>query len=110
METLEPCPFCGGAAEIVHARNYYAWCDSCETRGDWYSTEAEAIKAWNTRAQTVFGMTLYEVRQMMKRDAERERTCGNLWRSDFMCTRCGTAFSAPNGLHYCPNCGAKVAD
>lgn len=93
MDKLKPCPFCGGEAEIAYSRNYYVWCDKCETRGDWYSTEAEAIKAWNTRA---------------------ERTC-RISMDDYgicECDKCGwydywNSLKAPN---YCPVCGAEVVD
>ena len=60
MTELLQCPFCGGEAEIhpsddwdvnLTGATYFAWCDKCETRGDYYNTEAEAIKAWNTRAE-----------------------------------------------------------
>lgn len=135
---LKPCPFCGGKGVLVLIdHRYYVMCDTCTCRtasgyigvryyGD---AEAEAVAAWNTRAQTVFGMTLDEVRQMMKRDAERERTCHivkTLSDSDYVddwryrCSECGgfipvnerdpetgDVISAAN---YCPNCGARVVE
>ena len=52
---LKPCPFCGGEAElntidesdstVINA----VWCIDCESEGGYYSTEAKAIKTWNTR-------------------------------------------------------------
>lgn len=127
MTDLLPCPFCGGEAQTL--RNGSWWCVACRTPfccdvGK-FDTEAEAIAAWNTRAQTVFGMTLDEVRQMMKRDAERERTCkveitARTIKGDecmgYRCSACGVALLTPtSGLaaascafNYCPNCGAKV--
>ncbi len=62
MPVSQSCPFCGGAASVWHAFPQFdqGWCVAvehgreCHDRG-WegycYSTEAEAIAAWNTRTQ-----------------------------------------------------------
>ena len=135
---LLPCPFCGGEAEVYEMQYgengkysvFGVFCvddSKAELIGlskyqhghfiDNFRTEAEAVEAWNNRAQTVFGLTLDEVRQMIKRDAERERTCENVDTDDdcyFECSKCGSAtlveyksggYGVPN---FCPNCGAKV--
>lgn len=116
MTELKPCPFCGGEAELVEGEygmylvGYAIYCKGtcgaklgvtgrlCEAY-EWtpyFDTEAEAIAAWNTRA---------------------ERTCKNddddcdAW---FKCSECGLhskleimsgGYGIPN---YCPNCGARV--
>lgn len=94
MAELLPCPFCGGEAEIRGDDVLFVQCAKCGTRyGDrYYATKAEAIAAWNTRA---------------------ERICKNVdkYASDgfFICGNCGFGDNAieltPN---YCPSCGAKV--
>ncbi len=51
-ETLLPCPFCGGRAEIkVGGHTKYAMCLKCEVMSVNLSNDAELIQAWNTRAQ-----------------------------------------------------------
>jgi len=102
-ETLNPCPFCGGEASkrLFYGGKYGIYCDECSARvGGLYDTEAEAIAAWNARA---------------------ERTCksttdDNAW--CFVCSECGKSFPRSNlhlahnhgEINYCPNCGAKVVD
>lgn len=97
---LKPCPFCGGEASkrLFYKGKYRVHCNVCDAHsGDVCDTEAEAIAAWNSRA---------------------ERTCrivnhGGIGGSVplFTCGECDSLFygnaygEAPN---YCPNCGAKV--
>lgn len=114
-EILKPCPFCGSKYTQVR---YIGWkspsafdsgyrgeCCYCGLITAAYHTEAEAIDAWNTRA---------------------ERTCTNtkMDGSYFMCSRCHAAFDMldwegepviwvddiPQFNSYCPHCGAKVVD
>lgn len=73
--------------------------------------------------QTVFGMSLDEIRQMMKRDAERRQTC-KVKSKIFIegeyvpCPyyeyemECGGQFrwDEPEPPSYCPCCGAKVVE
>ena len=117
MSDLEPCPFCGGEARVQH--------QSRELYGDvvdWYgvyckkqfcgyvsgqSTEAEAIEAWNTRADDYRHAAEYW--QRMYEEAFVERTCHNVsTTNNFRCSECDAAdldFDKPS---YCHGCGAKV--
>lgn len=59
---LKPCPFCGGEATLRHTKDREGkmygelWIVSCEARScyirpctSFYTSEEEAIEAWNTR-------------------------------------------------------------
>lgn len=97
MSELKPCPFCGGEASKVWipyigggGYGNVIECDDCWAKTGYYATEAEAIAAWNARA---------------------ERTCKNTQSDlDFMCSECGKCVDRGRviKIKYCPNCGAKV--
>lgn len=57
-EELLSCPFCGGEAELVHPLSmgyaydrYFVTCKECRATSMRYSTEADAIAAWNRRVK-----------------------------------------------------------
>lgn len=105
MTELLSCPFCGGEAFVriditlnpMQSR-YRVGCDKNSNCHGWYghsryySTEAEAIAAWNSRA---------------------ERTCKNVDeyanQGFFICGNCGFGKDGIEMItNYCPNCGRKV--
>lgn len=108
MTELLPCPFCGGEARLFHfssAIRDEVWRVVCDkpfcAQGPDGCTEAEAIEAWNTRAE---------------RTCRIEGRYGNQY-----CTRCGEmvgTWDSTSELYidgnmvelwnYCPNCGARV--
>ena len=85
-------------------------------------TKAERAEMWQQVAAYVEQLerAVETQRAQLKRRQERinalkarartERVCGNLWRTGFMCTECGTAVTGLNTINYCPNCGAKVVE
>lgn len=113
MSELLPCPFCGGEAKILtaesmHGGNLYGvMCDCCAGRADVYDTEAEAIEAWNTRADTA---TLYEDGFYLHgRKFVPERTCELTLDGTDGCFGCSECYeNIPQLANYCPNCGCKV--
>lgn len=94
MTDLLPCPFCGGEAHIsVSSDGYGIECanDRClDMIFDQLPSEAEAIAAWNTRAERTCELTL-------------DGTDGN-----FGCSEC--LENIPPLSNYCPNCGARVVN
>ena len=55
-ETIATCPFCGGDPAIIHntvdfkAVSHAITCFGCEAGTKFYTDEADAIAAWNRRA------------------------------------------------------------
>lgn len=109
-QVLSGCPFCGGEANTLERPHvidirYSVGCNDDECRGfiglSWlYKTEAEAIAAWNTRAERTCEME-YEDQDYIEIKVERWKCRGCGW-SGFVD---GFGYDAPN---YCPHCGAKV--
>lgn len=107
MTDLKLCPFCGGEdLEIDHAPTYdvhhpdcyEVHCVECGGRGGEGWTEAEAIAAWNSRAErTCLIVDRQEDWQYNFGVKDYEFSCGHTigWAHTY----------EPN---YCPNCGAKV--
>lgn len=137
MNELKPCPFCGGemkTAVVTFDEKFYeppyeSWylehidlnaaADECcpiPITDMFYETEAEAIEAWNTRADDYKQAAEYW--QRMYEEAFTERMCEQEergWGTEGDHARvwltCGhdcmvpTVQDLPN---YCPSCGAKV--
>lgn len=52
-DELKPCAHCGGKAHTYHNNLWHVACNDCRCRLVGFATEAEAIAAWNTRADDV---------------------------------------------------------
>lgn len=130
MKNLLPCPFCGGEArtwKYSHPQTGDYWRVACNSnrldccisgRAD---SEAEAIDAWNTRAErTCFAdeVTHRDCKYSVNR-GWRERTChieypyygdAPVINGQPRCSECKTEFAVGTFPNYCPNCGAKVVE
>lgn len=111
MEELKPCPFCG-EKHVMHEQGhvivtetarsgprYGVSCYSCGGRIEFFNTVAEAIDAWNTRAERTCRMEYNE-----------DWSGDELYPTEaYQCSVCGhiTQEGLPN---YCPGCGAKVVE
>lgn len=106
-QILRECPFCGGEAECHQwwsatiSGKYATVCTKCNCGTDFYETEAEAIAAWNSRAE-----------RTCKWELEHSGTLYDKWR----CSKCGYLFVEPRcdqgytdlEPNYCPSCGARI--
>ena len=96
---LLPCPFCGGEASIAindgifSGRLYTPKC-ACGANllGVW-RTEAEAVAAWNTRAERTCRLNTAFIGYIPA------------W---YECGECKQPMFSK--YRYCPNCGAKVVE
>ena len=126
MTDLKPCPFCGGEAKVYEmqygADGQYSvfgvFCvddSNSELIGlskyqhghfiDNFPTEAEAIAAWNSRAERTCKFTIED-------NMNESEGMGDVWIECSTC-HCVFDFYADEWLmnmNYCPNCGAKVVD
>lgn len=57
IRNSEPCPFCGGKAEMLEGFTfrirgiaYFVHCPKCDTMSGFYGTKRVATKKWNRRA------------------------------------------------------------
>ena len=133
MSDLLFCPFCGGEAHIdtwLHpvGERYSVMCCACFCETYRYTTEAEAIAAWNSRVDYHgYEQAAIEAWESIKAwNSRAERTCefnikdnmnetegmGDVW---IECSACNCVFDyyADEWLmkmSYCPNCGARVKD
>ena len=129
MTELKPCPFCGGEASkrLFYRGKYRVHCNVCDAHsGDVCNTEAEAVKAWNTRADDRHEAADYWQRMFEQTVLER-RTCTNGVKPGvgvmprLYCSNCGcyTTLNKPDNAtsysesfmdwpFYCGNCGARV--
>ena len=89
-EQLRPCPFCGGEANIYQMHfwgtTYTCECSNCGIETKPMDTEAEAIEAWNRRAE---------------RTVKPKKGAYDLIRCD-----CGMPVSS--NYDFCPKCKAKL--
>ena len=113
-EKLKCCPLCGGVATVHEykyktAHNFTVYCEDCGLATQWYDTEAEAVKAWNTRAERTCHY-VFTTNYALPDDPQED------YRADYyMCDKCGYwvpdfRWEDEDGYAYCPNCGAKVVE
>lgn len=127
MSELKPCPFCGSEAELVESdygdfhTGYAVYCRMCCTKVgvsgrlgetyEWipiYSTEAEAIEAWNTRVER----TCKKLPSLIDQTCIVRRNCqGSIFEMEFGYWRCSECQCENfDGAKRCMECGAKVIE
>lgn len=104
MDTLKPCPFCGGEARTIEPARYgKRWGVLCECGAfiGFKHTEAEAIKAWNTRTERTCNRVAATCKLL---DPYGVKSL-NL-KTRYICSECNTEIMP--WFRYCEFCGAKV--
>lgn len=100
MSELKLCPFCASddvrIAVTMCPHWYYGECESCGARTDYCDSQAEAIEAWNSRAER----TCECVAEYAKSPIDGKTIVLH------RCSACHELMR-PH-MAYCPSCGAKV--
>ena len=99
MTDLKPCPFCGGEAKVSKwERGFKVLCQKvfCAVLGP-FNSEAEAIEAWNTRAERTCHVVKASRKYVLSDGTE-------LFEDG--CSICNEYIGEDD--NYCFNCGAKV--
>jgi len=104
---LEPCPFCGGEAELKDmtfeiegmnvGKTYFVECENgCM---EYFKTRKEAVEAWNKRAERHGHWETYE--------SEKTYADFSFWSVKALsCSECKRLVL--NSSDYCPHCGARM--
>ena len=103
MNDLKPCPFCGGEAQCSEdLRFHISWfyCPGCGAASGYRNTEAEAIEAWNTRAERTSTPVDYIGEYYSHIVGESDEYYGAFC----VCSECEKYVPM---INYCPECGAK---
>lgn len=115
-EELRECPFCGGEAKVWQGNKSYHWaieCNRCDidmpsAEDSWFTSEANAIKAWNTRPSPKGEGEIEEIIKGHYWTHKKQKTTQSLYRAlkhcygddtDIMITDLAQALSLkPTGL------------
>lgn len=103
-ETLKPCPFCGGEADV----HYFAHDDSgctvmCSNPNCRASVSARSCGSMTTAYN--------RARKLWNRRAER--TCRYVYDKEicaWRCSECGGLEPVGDHVRYCPDCGARIEE
>lgn len=103
---VKPCPFCGGEAWVIQILEdlYAVECRKCWTRtGTYQPTEAEAIEAWNRRAERTAKVEFERLEEDVKIGA------GTFRKGTTVLSKCSACDGwVKPGDTYCYHCGAKL--
>lgn len=90
---------CGGEAKVQRVRTWKShllvvMCTKCEIATNYYTTETEAIEAWN-RAMGATDINVGDKTTKFKQDGEF-----------LICEKCNRIVDS--GYKYCPECGSRL--
>lgn len=97
---------CGGSGKVlkINEKSYFITCSNCHTDSGIYSTEAEAIQAWNK----AMGAKDINVPNKFATDTNVGNKTAK-FKQDGEFLRCGKCnHIVDSGYKYCPECGSRL--